>query len=366
MSNLWATKEWLTLEEAADVLTIKLGEPVAVLDLLRWGSARRIKLTLKFWTSFWARKFEIKNTTESDFHESLTIRQCKAFFDAPSGKTLKSFLFLWTTCEPIWSDVSQVFWSLPDATRASALDCLSKYPSRKALEVTAVLNSKLHETENYLGKPPSKFPPFHSVSDEQHLQPINNEVEFCGSGFYDFAEHGGIYGLQTKAAMECLGKFEESSGLIFSFFDGIFLVDSNGIYIELLDSLPAEKCRLDNRRHPDNFYPTDFHHNPTICIFPNELHEFVNAHSGKESSLLKQNEAPCLVLRRKSDIQIDEIVNAALSLKFDLMSIPAGGKGRIKAICLINRGAIGSANAFRTAWRNATQAKKIKSVVPGV
>ena len=69
--------------------------------------------------------------------------------------------------------------------------------------------------------------------------------------------------------------------------------------------------------------------------------------------------------RTKLDLQIAEIVQAVLSLNFELMRVPSGGKRRVKDICLKNRAAIGSVHVFDRAWQTASQTNKIKSSVSG-
>ena len=369
MSNLWKLKDWLHLDAAADVLTKNLGENIRELDILRWAIAGKITLALLFWMPFWAQKYVAKETTESDMREPFETMNARRFFSAPSEKSLGGMLKFWASRKNVLSDISQIFWSLPEASRRHALEVLSQNSRPKAAEVIEFLNSRLHERPEFLDKPLTKEPPFHSISIHEHLSPVGDEVTFYKSGFYSFAEHGGSYGLLKMAAMGCLGNFEEASKLFPGFFDGIFLVDANGVYIQLLDRLPVEKWQSDNPRHRDNFYPTDFNYDPTICVLPNDLATFIASNS--QPPEFNRWQSPRLELQKvaprlKIDLQIDEIVQAAISLNYDLMSVPAGGKGRIEMICLANHGAINGNNAFLRAWEKATAAKKIKSVVPGV
>lgn len=313
MSNLWKLKEWLTLDEAADVLTEILGDSIKELDILRWAIAGKIVLRLKFWGSFLARKY-------------VKVRE-------PSEQSLQRNFALWTARNKLVSEIG--LWSLPEASRRQCFEVLTKAGIREL------------------------------------LSPVGDQVTFCASGIYQFTEFGGINGLLEKMSMEYVGNSKQASNVLGS-FGGIFLVDSDATYLELLDRLPKDKQQ--NPKHPDNFHPTDFNHEPTICVLPNDLVTFIasNSQSTEFNGAVQpaKNKAsigtPKTFRRLKVDLQIDEIVKAAISLNYDLMSVPAGGKGRIEMICLANHGAINGNNAFLRAWEKATAAKKIKSVVPGV
>lgn len=310
MSKLWKLKEWLTLDEAADVLTKNLGENIKELDILRWAIAGRIVLSLKFWGSFLARKY-------------LKVRE-------PSEQSWQRNFALWTARDKLVSEIG--LWSLPEAPRRQCFEVLTKACIREL------------------------------------LSPVGDEVTFCAGGIYQFTEFGGINGLLEKRSMEYVGNSKQASNVALSSFGGIFLADSDGTYLQLLDHLPKDKWRQQNPRHPDNFHPADFHHEPTICVLPNVLITFIESNSQSTEFNRWQSPRPEIekvAPKGKADLQIDEIVQAALSLDYDLMSIPAGGKGLIEAICLANKAAI-RGNAFRDAWKKATKAKKIKSAVPGV
>lgn len=362
MSNLWKLKEWLTLDEAADVLTKNLGENIKELDILRWAIAGKITLALNFWTSFWARKYVVKKTTESDLLEPFETMNARRYFSSPSEKVLGGMLMFWPSRECVLIDISQIFWSLPEASRRQALEVLSQSPFPKAAEVIEFLNSRLHERAEFLDKPLTKQLPFHWISSHEHLSPVGDEVTFCAPGIYQFTEYGGINKLLKKTSMEYLGNSEQASNIVLGFFDGIFLADSDATYLKLLDRLPMDKCRIDSPRHPDNFYPTDFNHEPTICVLPNDLVTFIASISHSPEFNGKQRTS----VRSMADLKIQEIVEAAEGLGFDLLSIPARGKGKIMAVCFANKRTIASEHAFRTAWKNATKANKIKSAVPGV
>ena len=230
MSNLWKLKEWLTLDEAADVLTEILGDSIKELDILRWAIAGKINLGLNFLAPFYARRFELKKTTEND----LPVQYPRPFFEAPV----------------------------------------------------------------YL------------ISNTEHLKAASDEVEVFGSGIYRFAELGGIKRLLTKALMELLGNFDQAAKVDFGVVHGIFVTDSDGYYLQLLERVPSP---IDAHKpmRPKNFYLTMFDNKPTICICPSDLLVFATSIAGCVTTDKKP--AISAELSTTADLQIDEIVSKLAS-----------------------------------------------------
>lgn len=62
----------------------------------------------------------------------------------------------------------------------------------------------------------------------------------------------------------------------------------------------------------------------------------------------------------KVDMRISEIIKCAENFKYDLMSIPQGGKVKIKAECLKNNKVFYSESGFDKAWKQASKNRKLR------